>query len=202
MKSYRSIPRLNKRFKPSKFHTFDKVDGSNLRFEWNGKKGWYKFGTRNHLIDESDPMFGMAIPLFHSTLGEPLAKICAGQGWQSAIVFCEFWGKNSFAGQHDPDDLKQLTLIDVNPYKKGFLPPDKFLDLFGEFGPNYLGELFWDRETIDEFRAGKKGITFEGVVGKRVEGKQLLMYKVKTDEWIKRVLDKFGTKVGNKIIHS
>jgi hypothetical protein len=30
---------------------FDKLDGSNMRFEWSPKRGWYKFGSRGQLID-------------------------------------------------------------------------------------------------------------------------------------------------------
>lgn len=203
MKSYPSISRLNKRFKKAKFHTFDKLDGSNMRFEWSKKKGWYKYGTRNRLFDESDPVFGMAIPLFHATLAEPISKVLIDQGWQSAIVFCEFWGENSFAGNHEPEDEKHLTIIDVNPYKKGILPPDKFVDLFGEFAPHYLGKIEWDGDFIQGVKSGEEGgVTFEGVVGKRMDGKQLLMYKLKTQQWIEKVLDKFGQEVGGKIIRS
>lgn len=28
-------------------YAFDKLDGSNIRFEWSRKRGFYKFGTRN-----------------------------------------------------------------------------------------------------------------------------------------------------------
>jgi hypothetical protein len=33
---------------------FYKYDGSNLRWEWNPKKGWFKFGTRHELFDQSN----------------------------------------------------------------------------------------------------------------------------------------------------
>jgi hypothetical protein len=42
-------------------YVFDKVDGSNLRFEWSKKKGWHKFGTLSRLFDQSDWQFGRAI---------------------------------------------------------------------------------------------------------------------------------------------
>ena len=32
---------------------FGKYDGSNIRAEWSQKKGFYKFGTRKRLLDES-----------------------------------------------------------------------------------------------------------------------------------------------------
>ena len=43
---------------------FNKLDGSNLRFEFSFKGGWYKFGTRNRLFDKSDKDYGQAIDLF------------------------------------------------------------------------------------------------------------------------------------------
>lgn len=42
---------------------FDKLDGSNLRFEWNKKQGWYKFGTRNRMFDRSDKVDVLEIRL-------------------------------------------------------------------------------------------------------------------------------------------
>ena len=32
-------------------YAFDKIDGSNFRAEWSKKRGWYKFGTRNTMIN-------------------------------------------------------------------------------------------------------------------------------------------------------
>lgn len=34
-----------------------KYDGSNLRFEWNPKRGFHKYGTRRHLFDQTDPVY-------------------------------------------------------------------------------------------------------------------------------------------------
>ena len=60
MKSYPSIP---KDIPPSEFVAFGKLDGSNIRAEWNPKKGFYKFGTRTKIIDASTPVFGKAVNL-------------------------------------------------------------------------------------------------------------------------------------------
>lgn len=136
--------------------------------------------------------------------------------WQSLLVgsllvkdgkaplsFASSGARTVSLGGHDPKDEKHLTVIDVNPYKKGILPPDEFLKLFGEFGPNYLGNFAWDGDFIQEVKQGEvEGVTFEGVVGKRMDGKQLLMYKLKTQQWIDKVLEKFGTELGGKIIRS
>lgn len=43
-------------------YAFDKLDGSNIRAEWNSKRGFYKFGTRNQLMDEKTDPWGQSIP--------------------------------------------------------------------------------------------------------------------------------------------
>lgn len=201
MKHYPSIPKFSKG--DLKLYTFDKLDGSNLRFEWNKKKGWYKFGTRTRLMDESDVDFGPGIPLFKETLAEPLEKIIVDQGWQEVIVFGEFYGKESFAGTHSPTDPKTITIFDVNPYKMGFLAPQDFLKLFGQFGPKYLGLISWTADFIDKVRKGEmEGIMFEGVVGKVKQGNRVIMYKAKTQAWIDKVFSKFDKETAEIIIRS
>ena len=193
MKHYPSIEKFRKG--RVKLHTFDKLDGSNLRFEWSKKRGWYKFGTRARLFDETDEDFGIAIPIFMERLSEPLGKICTDCRWQDVVVFAEFWGKKSFAGTHVKGDPKQLTVFDVNVYKQGYLPPRTFLKLFGEFGPKYLGDLNWTPGFVEDVQMNRvEGLTFEGVVGKTYVGRKLVMYKAKTGAWIDKVREVFGIR--------
>jgi len=203
MKQYPSIPGAGDGIS-MKLHTFDKIDGSNLRFEWSKKRRWYKFGTRKRLFDETDKQFGEAIPLFMGTLAEPLEKIIRKQLWQKVVVFAEFWGKRSFAGYHVDKDPKFLTLIDVSPHQKSILSPREFIDLFGEFGPNYLGCFKWGPEFVRQVKCGEiEGITFEGVVGKAVVGKnKVVMYKTKTQAWYDKVFNKFGMEEAKQIVNS
>lgn len=180
MKTYPSIPRDHQEFRA---HTFDKLDGSNLRFEWSCKKGWVKYGTRRRLFDETDPVFAGAIPLFHETFAEILHNVAKDQRWEKAVFFAEFWGKLSFGGMHFDDDPKYLTLIDVAPYKKGLLPPTDFRKFFEDKVPtaDYLGQFSWTRGFRDRVWNGEvEGISFEGVVGKRHDGKKMIMSKAKT----------------------
>lgn len=186
-----------------KLHTFDKIDGSNLRFEWSKKKQWYKFGTRKRLFDESDEQFGEALPLFMETLSEPLEKIIRNQRWERVVVFAEFWGKQSFAGYHVDGDPKFLTLIDVSPYQKGILPPKDFLNFFGEFGPTYFGHLKWGADFINRVKKSEiEGITFEGVVGKTIKGKKITMYKAKTQAWYDKVFSRFDKQKAEQMVNS
>lgn len=205
MKTYPSIPRaVGQDFFEFDAYVFDKLDGSNLRWEWARKSGWYKQGTKTRLFDETDDIFGKAPALFRELLAEPLEKIARDERWERMIVFTEFWGAKSFAGWHDPDDPKNLTLFDVNPYKKGILGPKQFLKLFGHLDiPKFLGTTRWTRGFVEKVRQGEiPDITDEGVIGKGGEGHKLVMAKAKTQKWIDRVLSKYGPIEGQKIIDS
>ena len=102
MKSYPKIEYYNKGYFGDTVWVFDKLDGSNIRAEWNRKRGWYKFGTRNQMIDERDPNFGDAIPIFLDKYGDDLQKVFrkSYSNIESVVVFGEYLGENSFAGQH------------------------------------------------------------------------------------------------------
>lgn len=112
MKTYWEIPGPSK-MPQSACIAFDKLDGSNLRFEWNRKRGWNKFGTRRRLMDETDPEYGSAIQLFQETLAEGIEKVLkdekAYRGVERVTAFAEFYGPSSFAGWHDWNEPKQLT---------------------------------------------------------------------------------------------
>jgi hypothetical protein len=187
-------------------YIFDKLDGSNIRAEWSKKQGFYKFGTRTRLLDESDEVFGGVPKLWQEKMSEPLAKIATDQRWESAVFFAEFFGSGSFAGVHQPEDVKQLALIDVAPYKKGILGPRDFLKLFrGQVRTaEFLGQHNWTRGFVEQIRMGPllNGITFEGVVGKAGEGHKLVMAKAKTLAWVEKVRLLYTAEEAEKIINS
>ena len=194
MKTYPSIPRIKKNLNPDKpLYTFAKIDGSNLRAEWQVKKGWTKFGTRTQLLDESNLIFGSAIPIFKFSLADPLEKIFFKR-WPSATVYFEFWGENSFAGSHDPKDIKKLTLFDVAPFKEGIMGPKDYQKYFGnlEIAP-FLGIHTWDHIFLREVANSKlSGMSFEGVVGKCGTRHNLEMYKVKSRAWREKVVERYS----------
>ena len=205
MKSYPSIPRSSpKNCREFEAHVFDKIDGSNLRFEWSKKRGWYKSGTRKRLFDESDPVFGQTIAGFQAALADPIEEVAQQQGWERVIAFCEGAGEHSFAGKHKQGEQMFVHLIDVAPYKRGILPTDEFLDLFHhiQWRPMFLGIHEWNADFITRIREGRLvGVTFEGVVGKAEIDKKIIMEKAKTHAWIDKVLDRYGDK-GKAIVES
>jgi hypothetical protein len=200
MKTYPNIIKSDGR--SGLLHTFDKIDGSNLRWEFSKKRGWYKFGTRTRLFDESDLIFGEAISIFNNTMARSLEKIFDAQRWEKVVVFAEFWGDKSFAGVHEPNDPKFLTIIDVSLHQKGMLDPKEFVKLFGDFGPKYFGQIAWNKPFIDEVRSGKFDVSFEGAVGKAVRNKQIVMFKTKTQAWIDKVKLRYDETKAKEIIES
>ena len=166
---------------------FYKYDGSNLRWEWSKKRGWYKFGTRTRLFDQTDECFGEAIPLFFSQYAEPVEKTIVdnyGKKHDKAIIFTEFFGKESFAGMHKPNDPKQLILFDINIHRKGIISPREFIKTFGglPFSSSIVYEGNFNKEFIRSVReTGLNSLLFEGVVVKGGEGHKLWMTKVKTN---------------------
>jgi len=197
MKQYPSIPHV------ASYHglfcsAFHKYDGSNLRFSWTKKRGWHKFGTRTQLFSDSEPTFGSAIKIFNETYADGLAKVFIDnklfRNTQEIIVFGEFFGAKSFAGQHLPDDPKQLVLFDVNIHKKGFLGPDDFVDTFGHLKTAelvYRGALTKDFER--EVREGVIPGLNEGVIckGGSTGSHKMWMCKIKTNAYKELLRQRF-----------
>src|SRR5207244_4073436 len=120
---------------------------------------------------------------------------------------CEFFGPNSFAGQHDPahpvlaqagiagNDPKELVLFDVNVHKKGLMAPRHFLDTLGRLP---IAEVIYEGDLtpqfIEDVRAGKYPVR-EGVVAKGLEGKAphgIWMRKIKTHAYLEELRRRFG----------
>lgn len=170
---------------------FYKYDGSNLRWEWSPKKGWNKFGARKLLFDESDPLYSQAIPLFQGKLGDEIVYRVKQmtKNPERITAFTEFFGKSSFAGWHDPDEEKQLKLFDVFLFKKGFIKPKQFVDMFNDLPECaeviYQGNL--NKQFITDIREGKYPV-FEGVIAKGDD----FMVKIKTLHYYDLLHNKFG----------
>jgi hypothetical protein len=188
MKTYPSIEHAIK--SNLEIFAFDKLDGSNIRAEWNKKRGFYKFGTRQFLLDRNHPILGESVDLIIDKYGKQLDQIFNEQKYQSAIAFFEFHGPNSFAGYHQKEQ-HDVTLFDVAPYKKGILMPADFLKLFG--GLDHAKLLYRGActpEFIQKVRLGTlDSMTFEGVICKAPNGKtpMPLMFKIKNRAWVEKL---------------
>ena len=200
MKTYPKIEYHNKGFFGDIVWAFDKLDGSNIRAEWNKKRGWYKFGTRTQMINENDPNFGDAIPIFLNKYGDDLEKVFKKNysNVQSIVIFGEYVGENSFSGKHDPNDEKDIVLFDVNLYKKGFISPKEFVDNFGHLHiPNVVYKGEYNNDLIDDVRNNvwnlKEGVICKGI--RKTKGNEIVwMTKIKTNDWLKKVKALYGER--------
>ena len=182
---------------------FDKLDGSNLRFEWGRKRGFYKFGTRNVMIDEKSEQFGKAIPIFLNKYADDLEKVFKQKEYRDAlsfVCFAEFIGENSEYGQHNNDDTFDTVLFDVNVYKKGFVKPREFVKNFGHLDiPKIVYDGNLNKEFVEDVKQNrfnlKEGVICKGALpGKKTD--QLYYCKIKTNEW----LDNLRLRGGDKAV--
>lgn len=192
MKQYPSIAHYDDSILGTPLIAFDKLDGSNLRFEWSKKKGWNKFGTRRTMLDKKDPLYH-GVDLFISKYSDKLVEIFKEdkdfRGIREVIVFCEYFGPNSFAGRHDFVDM-DVVLLDVNPMTKGFIPVREFIRKFQHLG---IPEIYFDgmltNEKVDEIR---KSDLKEGVVCKWMNNRHVQSCKIKTDKWLSLLKERYG----------
>lgn len=183
---------------------FYKYDGSNLRFEWNPKKGWCKFGSRTQLIDRAAPFLGVGIDLFLNTMADDIInRLKAEYGkkfskYQKITAFAELYGPSSFAGTHIEDERKELKLFDIFRFKDGFLDPIDFMQMFMDtkYVADPLVVTNLNQELIFGVRQGilSNGIKLpnhqsipEGVVCKENNNGELWMTKIKTNAYLEKL---------------
>ncbi len=147
------------------------------------------------MIDQSHAEFGFAIDLFLDKYADPLTREFKGKKYRDTLAFtcfAELVGSKSMFGQHDYlNDTFDITLIDVDRYKKGLIEPMEFIDNFSVAGiPKvvYAGNL--NKELVQRVKSNEFGLK-EGVIckGKIPHKKEnnLFYCKIKTDEWFDRL---------------
>lgn len=181
---------------------FEKYDGTNIHWVWQQNMGWMDFGTRRDRF----PLNNKGVAQFEAAHPElsGLDKLWDQDGrlenylldnpkYNSAkeiIVFTEYFGPNSFAGQHNPKDEKQLVIFDIQVDGK-IIPPEQLVEDFKDFNiakivfqGKFSGQLFVD------VRKGKLNVK-EGVVVKGTVGGQVYMAKIKTEAYLERLKNEF-----------
>jgi hypothetical protein len=203
MKSYPKIQYFNQGLFGEDIYAFDKLDGSNIRAEWNPKRGWYKFGTRNTMIDERDLQFGEAVTLFLNKYGDSLPKVFrtnkSYKRIESFVVFAEYVGEQSFAGRHNASDPKDIILFDVNQYKHGFVTPKNFVEDFGHLHiPDVIYKGPYTMDFVQTIRDNqynlKEGVIVKGVLKTKNQKDEVWMVKVKTKGWLQKVKELHGER--------
>jgi hypothetical protein len=207
MKHYDSIDRWNDKYFGHSVVGFDKIDGSCIRIEWNRKlskksqftQGFGKFGTRGELITNWRNPYTEAVNIFMDKYSKPLDemfnKIPIFKGNDKITLFCEFYGPNSFAGHHNWEEPHDIILFDVHLYKRGLMPPNMFIDVFGHLDiPKVIYKGILDETVIKDVQDNKFNLK-EGMVIKGLNNKTVFMMKVKTWEWLDKVRELYGEKV-------
>lgn len=205
MKIYPSIQYYTQGRFGSMCYVFDKLDGQNLRFEWSKKSGWYKYGTRNSLFDESNKEFGKAIPLFLSKYSKDIDLLFRKEkqfrNSEHFTVFCEYVGENSFIGRHELNDKMDIILFDIFDNKKGFVLPSDFVDISKKIHTvNFLGKHEYTNELIHNIHNNnfqnynlKEGVVCKGILNTKSED-NVWMVKIKTKDWLSRLKNMLGDK--------
>lgn len=193
MKQYLEIPVEANYEKP--IWMWGKLDGSNIRCEWNRKKGWTLFGSRKKIIGPEN-LLQKATDLVKRDFADSLAEISRKNKFEEIVAFFEFLGPNSFAGRHVHGDEFKVVLIDISVHRKGILHPQRFQELFGHLPSApllYQGVL--TRELTDAVEHGIfPGMPFEGVVckGDLISPGRPLMFKIKNKNWIVKLKEFCG----------
>jgi hypothetical protein len=124
---------------------FEKLDGTNLHWDWDRDFGWHSFGTRRDEFDLSPagvercerahPNIVGCAEVFQASLAGGLEKVFRDARQYAAFaafrVFAEWVGPHSFAGAHRPGDLMETVLFDVEAIGIGLLGPEQFVGDFG-----------------------------------------------------------------------
>jgi hypothetical protein len=195
MKRYPSIPK--KGIPDLSAYAFDKLDGSNIRAEWSKKKGFYKFGSRKEMIDSTHSFLGECPEMIVDKYEKDVTDILKKNRIERAVLFFEYWSENSFAGYHE-DEPHEITLFDIDVYKKGLLPPKEYLQLFGDLDiAKLLHQGNINSSFIESVMDGTlEGMTYEGVVCKAPNPKRKilrpLMFKIKNKAWLDRLKERCG----------
>ena len=106
------------------------------------------------------------------------------------MVFAEFHGPNSFAGDHVEGEEHRLTLIDLSVHRKGFMDPQEFIEFTEGLD---TAPLLYNGPATPEFiqsvrESRLEGVTEEGVVCKgRKTRSGSMMFKIKSDKWLDRL---------------
>lgn len=198
--AYPKIPD-SKGFEPKKCIAFEKYDGTNIHFVWTPQRGFHAFGTRRDRFpdthygwvsfDQAHPGLEGLSEVFNA-FGMSLAVVLEENypDSQEVLVFMEYLGPGSFAGEHVPNEKKQLIIFDVM-VGACLVDPETFVEQFGHlpiakvlYRGKYTGQL------VEDIRKGKYKVS-EGAVIKGVHKKQVLMCKVKSEQYLTKLKEKF-----------
>lgn len=182
---------------------FEKYDGTNIHWLWRNQ--FTHFGVRRNryalnedgvreFTNEHRELAGL-VDVFDAKLRPIEAYLASKYADQEVVLFTEYFGEHSFAGEHDARDEKHLILFDCSVDGE-LLPPDRFLGEFAAMQGVRTARVVYrgayNGSVSDRVREGKFNVA-EGVVIKGCVGGKIHMAKIKTIEYQKRLKERFGT---------
>ena len=177
---------------------FNKIDGSNIRAFWkSSEKQFTEFGTRTLPLKKEHKYLGGAVDMIRTKYEKELTKVFLEKKYTEVTAFFEFYGKNSFAGRHNINDVKEIVLIDLMIYKKGLIHPAEFVRDYKRVGiPAILFKGKLNEPVVAQIKNGNlAGMSAEGVVFKGRGGKKgnyPIVFKVKSKQWIDKLKELCG----------
>lgn len=205
---YPKIPDT-KDFLPKQCFVYEKYDGTNLHWVRGHNNGWQKwggFGTRRdrfELTKSGWKEFTEAHPglddlqkvwsKFHNDVSYTIDHFSRNCGGREIVIFTEYFGERSFAGQHHHPEPHKLKIIDIQVDGKLIDPYvfDKhFVNKHIVWMPKLLYSGKYSGQLVEDIRAGKY-TDGEGAVIKGEHAGQIYMAKVKTDKYMRSLQMKF-----------
>ena len=183
---------------------FDKMDGSNVRVKYTNKRGFHLFGSRTQMFDKNHPFLAPAIPYFHDHFEKPLVNFIKSEfpDEREVVAYLEFFGNNSFAGWHDPNDTtKRLVCFDIMIGHKNrkLLLPQEFVKLTEKYkiiSPKVIYEGNLTDQFIQDVQDGKypviEGVVCKGILKSGAHRGGVWMAKIKTQAYLDRLFNKYG----------
>lgn len=181
---------------------FEKLDGTNLHWTFVPDEGWLEYGTRRDRFwintsgitsfEQAHPELAGAHKLWDQDgkLESFLNNNPKYHSGKEIIVFTEYLGPNSFAGQHQQKDTKQLVIIDVQVDGR-VIPPEEFVEDFKSFSiPKIVFTGKFSGQLYVDVRKGKFDVK-EGAVVKGSVGKEVYMAKIKTEAYMDKLKTQF-----------
>jgi hypothetical protein len=176
---------------------FEKIDGTAIILYYHPKYGYHSFGTRrdsfvldkmgiNEFIEAHPGLEEVPNIINQYNIRLPFDK--------DVILFTEFSGEKSFAGQHQNDDHKKLTLFDI-AINGRLIDPYKFVEITSTIKHNFslpkiLYKGKYSGQLVEDIRKDKYNIK-EGAVIKGVVDNEVYMTKVKTDNYMYKLMNEF-----------
>ena len=197
---------------------FEKIDGTNLHIHYL-YRDWKSFGTRRDSFEytlegklefiKEHPELEKALDCDIELLNDlrEYLKSLEKYNKEEIVLFFEFAGDKSFAGQHSENDNHRLWLIDVSIGER-MLGPEEFLMDFASFNlymPPIIFKGKYSGMLVENIKNGRmlvnEGCVIKGMIDSEFATKyngiiQPYMCKVKTNAYMERLKIEFKDNWG------